>query len=145
MLSKPENCCGLKESEVLSLLNDVGMSSVFFFLCAASSFTLFFQSVVLQSYNVFCALGSGIQYLHENKIIHRDLKPENIVLQDINGKVNCHIVILRLLCLYILKKNPSYIYLFLYSWFTKLLTWATLKTWTRAVCVPLLLELCSTL
>lgn len=25
MLSKPENCCGLKESEVLSLLNDVGM------------------------------------------------------------------------------------------------------------------------
>lgn len=28
MLSKPENCCGLKESEVLSLLNDVGMSSV---------------------------------------------------------------------------------------------------------------------
>uniref|UniRef100_A0AAX7V1Q8 Inhibitor of nuclear factor kappa-B kinase subunit alpha n=1 Tax=Astatotilapia calliptera TaxID=8154 RepID=A0AAX7V1Q8_ASTCA len=55
VLSKPENCCGLKESEVLSLLNDVG---------------------------------SGIQYLHENKIIHRDLKPENIVLQDINGKVN---------------------------------------------------------
>uniref|UniRef100_A0A7N6BS22 Inhibitor of nuclear factor kappa-B kinase subunit alpha n=1 Tax=Anabas testudineus TaxID=64144 RepID=A0A7N6BS22_ANATE len=54
MLSKPENCCGLKESEVLSLLNDVG---------------------------------SGIQYLHENKIIHRDLKPENIVLQDINGKL----------------------------------------------------------
>uniref|UniRef100_A0A3P8S001 Inhibitor of nuclear factor kappa-B kinase subunit alpha n=1 Tax=Amphiprion percula TaxID=161767 RepID=A0A3P8S001_AMPPE len=54
MLGKPENCCGLKESEVLSLLNDVG---------------------------------SGIQYLHENKIIHRDLKPENIVLQDINGKL----------------------------------------------------------
>uniref|UniRef100_A0A665VR63 Inhibitor of nuclear factor kappa-B kinase subunit alpha n=1 Tax=Echeneis naucrates TaxID=173247 RepID=A0A665VR63_ECHNA len=54
MLSKPENCCGLKESEVLSLLNDVG---------------------------------SGIQYLHENKIIHRDLKPENIVLQNINGKL----------------------------------------------------------
>uniref|UniRef100_A0AAQ4QRX7 Inhibitor of nuclear factor kappa-B kinase subunit alpha n=1 Tax=Gasterosteus aculeatus aculeatus TaxID=481459 RepID=A0AAQ4QRX7_GASAC len=54
ILSKPENCCGLKESEVLSLLNDVG---------------------------------SGIQYLHENKIIHRDLKPENIVLQDINGKL----------------------------------------------------------
>uniref|UniRef100_A0A8C2WRE8 Inhibitor of nuclear factor kappa-B kinase subunit alpha n=1 Tax=Cyclopterus lumpus TaxID=8103 RepID=A0A8C2WRE8_CYCLU len=54
MLSKPDNCCGLKESEVLSLLNDVG---------------------------------SGIQYLHENKIIHRDLKPENIVLQDINGKL----------------------------------------------------------
>uniref|UniRef100_A0A672YF96 Inhibitor of nuclear factor kappa-B kinase subunit alpha n=1 Tax=Sphaeramia orbicularis TaxID=375764 RepID=A0A672YF96_9TELE len=54
LLSKPENCCGLKESEVLSLLNDVG---------------------------------SGIQYLHENKIIHRDLKPENIVLQDINGKL----------------------------------------------------------
>uniref|UniRef100_A0A674NUI0 Inhibitor of nuclear factor kappa-B kinase subunit alpha n=1 Tax=Takifugu rubripes TaxID=31033 RepID=A0A674NUI0_TAKRU len=26
MLSKPENCCGLKESEVLSLINDVGMS-----------------------------------------------------------------------------------------------------------------------
>uniref|UniRef100_A0A672J8C5 Inhibitor of nuclear factor kappa-B kinase subunit alpha n=1 Tax=Salarias fasciatus TaxID=181472 RepID=A0A672J8C5_SALFA len=54
VLSKPENCCGLMESEVLSLLNDVG---------------------------------SGIQYLHENKIIHRDLKPENIVLQDINGKL----------------------------------------------------------
>uniref|UniRef100_A0A671PL33 Inhibitor of nuclear factor kappa-B kinase subunit alpha n=1 Tax=Sinocyclocheilus anshuiensis TaxID=1608454 RepID=A0A671PL33_9TELE len=54
LLGKPENCCGLKESEVLALLNDVG---------------------------------SGIQYLHENKIIHRDLKPENIVLQDINGKL----------------------------------------------------------
>ncbi|KAL1262988.1 hypothetical protein QQF64_005727 [Cirrhinus molitorella] len=54
LLSKPENCCGLKESEVLALLNDVG---------------------------------SGIQYLHENKIIHRDLKPENIVLQEINGKL----------------------------------------------------------
>lgn len=53
MLNKPENCCGLKESEVLSLLNDVG---------------------------------SGIEYLHENKIIHRDLKPENIVLQEICGK-----------------------------------------------------------
>ncbi|XP_026212574.1 inhibitor of nuclear factor kappa-B kinase subunit alpha-like isoform X2 [Anabas testudineus] len=54
VLNKPENCCGLKESEVLSLLNDIG---------------------------------SGIQYLHENKIIHRDLKPENIVLQDIDGKL----------------------------------------------------------
>uniref|UniRef100_A0A8C5CH16 Inhibitor of nuclear factor kappa-B kinase subunit alpha n=1 Tax=Gadus morhua TaxID=8049 RepID=A0A8C5CH16_GADMO len=54
LLSKPENCCGLKESEVLSLLNDVG---------------------------------SGIQYLHENKIIHRDLKPENIVLQDLVHKI----------------------------------------------------------
>uniref|UniRef100_A0A4W5Q6E3 Inhibitor of nuclear factor kappa-B kinase subunit alpha n=1 Tax=Hucho hucho TaxID=62062 RepID=A0A4W5Q6E3_9TELE len=54
LLSKPENCCGLKESEVLSLLNDVG---------------------------------SGIQYLHENKIIHRDLKPENVVLQDLVHKI----------------------------------------------------------
>lgn len=53
VLNKPENCCGLKESEVLSLLSDIG---------------------------------SGIQYLHENKIIHRDLKPENIVLQEIDGK-----------------------------------------------------------
>uniref|UniRef100_A0AAY4B316 Inhibitor of nuclear factor kappa-B kinase subunit alpha n=1 Tax=Denticeps clupeoides TaxID=299321 RepID=A0AAY4B316_9TELE len=60
LLSRPENCCGLKESEVLSLLNDVG---------------------------------SGIQYLHENKIIHRDLKPENIVLQEINGKVLVHKII----------------------------------------------------
>ncbi|XP_049456799.1 inhibitor of nuclear factor kappa-B kinase subunit alpha-like isoform X2 [Epinephelus fuscoguttatus] len=54
VLNKPENCCGLKESEVLSLLSDIG---------------------------------SGIQYLHENKIIHRDLKPENIVLQDVGGKL----------------------------------------------------------
>ncbi|KAM8738678.1 inhibitor of nuclear factor kappa-B kinase subunit alpha-like isoform X1 [Acanthopagrus latus] len=54
VLNKPENCCGLKESEVLLLLSDIG---------------------------------SGIQYLHENKIIHRDLKPENIVLQDIDGKL----------------------------------------------------------
>uniref|UniRef100_A0A8C1ZCE7 Inhibitor of nuclear factor kappa-B kinase subunit alpha n=1 Tax=Cyprinus carpio TaxID=7962 RepID=A0A8C1ZCE7_CYPCA len=51
LLSKPENCCGLKESEVLALLNDVG---------------------------------SGIQYLHENKIIHRDLKPENICFCNID-------------------------------------------------------------
>uniref|UniRef100_A0A665UHL9 Inhibitor of nuclear factor kappa-B kinase subunit alpha n=1 Tax=Echeneis naucrates TaxID=173247 RepID=A0A665UHL9_ECHNA len=54
VLNKPENCCGLKESEVLSLLSDIG---------------------------------SGIQYLHENKIIHRDLKPENIVLQEMGGKL----------------------------------------------------------
>ncbi|XP_007546160.2 inhibitor of nuclear factor kappa-B kinase subunit alpha-like [Poecilia formosa] len=54
VLNKPENCCGLKESEVLSLLSDIG---------------------------------SGIQYLHENKIIHRDLKPENIVLQETDGKL----------------------------------------------------------
>ncbi|XP_048472265.1 inhibitor of nuclear factor kappa-B kinase subunit alpha [Rhincodon typus] len=54
VLNKPENCCGLKESQVLSILQDVG---------------------------------SGIQYLHENRIIHRDLKPENIVLQETNGKL----------------------------------------------------------
>uniref|UniRef100_A0A3Q3JZY3 Inhibitor of nuclear factor kappa-B kinase subunit alpha n=1 Tax=Monopterus albus TaxID=43700 RepID=A0A3Q3JZY3_MONAL len=54
VLNKPENCCGLKESEILSLLRDIG---------------------------------SGVQYLHENKIIHRDLKPENIVLQEIDGKL----------------------------------------------------------
>ncbi|XP_029031829.1 inhibitor of nuclear factor kappa-B kinase subunit alpha-like [Betta splendens] len=54
VLNKPENCCGLKESEILSLLRDIG---------------------------------SGIQYLHENKIIHRDLKPENIVLQDTGEKL----------------------------------------------------------
>lgn len=28
LLSKPENCCGLKESEVLALLNDVGNVSL---------------------------------------------------------------------------------------------------------------------
>ncbi|XP_037541229.1 inhibitor of nuclear factor kappa-B kinase subunit alpha [Nematolebias whitei] len=54
VLNKPENCCGLKESEVLLLLSD---------------------------------MGSGVQYLHDNKIIHRDLKPENIVLQEIDGKI----------------------------------------------------------
>uniref|UniRef100_A0A673AL47 Inhibitor of nuclear factor kappa-B kinase subunit alpha n=1 Tax=Sphaeramia orbicularis TaxID=375764 RepID=A0A673AL47_9TELE len=54
VLNKPENCCGLKESEILSLLSDIG---------------------------------SGIQYLHENKIIHRDLKPENIVLQELVHKI----------------------------------------------------------
>ncbi|XP_062989260.1 inhibitor of nuclear factor kappa-B kinase subunit alpha [Elgaria multicarinata webbii] len=53
LLNTPENCCGLKESQILSLLSDIG---------------------------------SGIQYLHENRIIHRDLKPENIVLQDEGGK-----------------------------------------------------------
>ncbi|XP_028936882.1 inhibitor of nuclear factor kappa-B kinase subunit alpha [Ornithorhynchus anatinus] len=54
LLNKTENCCGLKESQILSLLSDIG---------------------------------SGIQYLHENRIIHRDLKPENIVLQNVDGKV----------------------------------------------------------
>uniref|UniRef100_H3DGJ8 Inhibitor of nuclear factor kappa-B kinase subunit alpha n=1 Tax=Tetraodon nigroviridis TaxID=99883 RepID=H3DGJ8_TETNG len=54
ILNKPENCCGLKESEVLSLLSDIG---------------------------------SGVQYLHDNKIIHRDIKPENIVLQENDGKL----------------------------------------------------------
>lgn len=33
LLSKPENCCGLKESEVLSLLNDVGTSTLFVLKC----------------------------------------------------------------------------------------------------------------
>ncbi|XP_032082333.1 inhibitor of nuclear factor kappa-B kinase subunit alpha isoform X2 [Thamnophis elegans] len=54
LLNAPENCCGLKESQILSVLSDIG---------------------------------SGIQYLHENRIIHRDLKPENIVLQDEAGKI----------------------------------------------------------
>ncbi|KAM4033758.1 inhibitor of nuclear factor kappa-B kinase subunit alpha isoform 2-T3 [Anomaloglossus baeobatrachus] len=54
LLNKPENCCGLKESQVLNILSDIG---------------------------------SGIQYLHENRIIHRDLKPENIVLKDCSGKI----------------------------------------------------------
>ncbi|KAM3836725.1 inhibitor of nuclear factor kappa-B kinase subunit alpha isoform 1-T1 [Vipera latastei] len=59
LLNAPENCCGLKESQVLSVLSDIG---------------------------------SGIQYLHENRIIHRDLKPENIVLQDEAGKVTYKII-----------------------------------------------------
>ncbi len=71
---------------------------VFVFLCAACSFRH-----VLDLYHLakalLSAVGSGIQYLHENKIIHRDLKPENIVLQDINGKVNCCSVVLCLSCL----------------------------------------------
>jgi len=59
--------------------------------------------MILKPYHVvkplIPALGSGIQYLHENKIIHRDLKPENIVLQNINGKVNCFFLVSCLLCL----------------------------------------------
>lgn len=85
MLSKPENCCGLKESEVLSLLNDVGRCT------ACSSFNHASLRLISQPDFSFSAPGSGIQYLHENKIIHRDLKPENIVLQDIGGKVKCGI------------------------------------------------------
>lgn len=93
MLSKPENCCGLKESEVISLLNDVGSSvflfCFFFLLCCHLHFN--------EINSLVAVLGSGIQYLHENKIIHRDLKPENIVLQDINGKVSTTIWFLFLL------------------------------------------------
>lgn len=134
MLSKPENCCGLKESEVLSLLNDVGMFNVFFMRGLFIQTCLFLEPPHSVK-PLYSAPGSGIQYLHENKIIHRDLKPENIVLQDINGKVNwlyfcCSVLLYNL-------KKLSYIYLFfICSWFTKSLTWAMLKTWTRAVCVP---------
>lgn len=112
MLSKPENCCGLKESEVLSLLNDVGMSSV----CSMCS--LFIQTCLSEPHllvkPLLSAPGSGIQYLHENKIIHRDLKPENIVLQDINGKVNCHFVVLCFFCLTVhLEETVSHVLILL--------------------------------
>lgn len=86
---------------------------------------------------VFSAPGSGIQYLHENKIIHRDLKPENIVLQDINGKVTRHAVVLSLFlfdCEF--QENCLTCVDFFCSSFTRSLTWVMLKTWTRAVCVP---------
>lgn len=71
---------------------------VFFSVC-----TMFIQTCALEPYHLditlISRLGSGIQYLHENKIIHRDLKPENIVLQDINGKVNVYVLVLFLSCL----------------------------------------------
>lgn len=82
MLNKPENCCGLKESEVLSLLSDIGNIFLAFTLIKIHYYDILMHHT-LASYT-----GSGIQYLHENKIIHRDLKPENIVLQEIGGKVN---------------------------------------------------------
>lgn len=94
MLSKPENCCGLKESEVLSLINDVGMSRV-----SLLRSDLRLSALSRSKMGCFPAPGSGIQYLHKNKIIHRDLKPENIVLQDISGKVNCHFVVFLPHCL----------------------------------------------
>ena len=101
MLNKPENCCGLKESEVLSLLSDIG---VFFnsstrvklkyqswLPCVADSCARMISNGIRSNGNdvAFCLThtGSGIRYLHANKIIHRDLKPENIVLQDVRGKV----------------------------------------------------------
>uniref|UniRef100_A0A667WZ75 Inhibitor of nuclear factor kappa-B kinase subunit alpha n=1 Tax=Myripristis murdjan TaxID=586833 RepID=A0A667WZ75_9TELE len=48
---------------------------------------LFCYPLSLEVLSLLSDIGSGIQYLHENKIIHRDLKPENIVLQDVNGKL----------------------------------------------------------
>ena len=56
----------------------------------------FFRSVYNNTCNPYASLGSGIQYLHENKIIHRDLKPENIVLQDVGGKVE---IVITSVCL----------------------------------------------
>lgn len=97
VLSRPENCCGLKESDVLSLLNDVG--TCLDVTRRASCCDVFARTWCRVWCGIFrgltcvlvrnCAAGSGIQYLHENKIIHRDLKPENIVLQEVNGKVTC--------------------------------------------------------
>ena len=86
MLNKPENCCGLKESEVLSLLSDIGNVFLSFYFDKKS--LLRSSCINVHGIVFFTNTGSGIQYLHENKIIHRDLKPENIVLQEVGGKVN---------------------------------------------------------
>uniref|UniRef100_A0A671NSK5 Inhibitor of nuclear factor kappa-B kinase subunit alpha n=1 Tax=Sinocyclocheilus anshuiensis TaxID=1608454 RepID=A0A671NSK5_9TELE len=73
-------------------LNDLpGLFFASCLMCPLLTFLLtHFCSLYCILYEVLALLndvGSGIQYLHENKIIHRDLKPENIVLQDINGKL----------------------------------------------------------
>uniref|UniRef100_A0A8C7SLS7 Protein kinase domain-containing protein n=1 Tax=Oncorhynchus mykiss TaxID=8022 RepID=A0A8C7SLS7_ONCMY len=47
MLSKPENCCGLKESEVLSLLNDVGSGIQYFTLLSCFFYITVYISVLL--------------------------------------------------------------------------------------------------
>lgn len=65
-----------------------------------------FRDLSLKSH--VSSAGSGIQYLHENKIIHRDLKPENIVLQDINGKVRCSVVVLLLWLFICVAAHPEW-------------------------------------
>uniref|UniRef100_A0A8D1IHQ2 Inhibitor of nuclear factor kappa-B kinase subunit beta n=1 Tax=Sus scrofa TaxID=9823 RepID=A0A8D1IHQ2_PIG len=65
-LNQFENCCGLREGAILTLLSDI-----------ADLITWFLWRLPVVPWP-----SSALRYLHENRIIHRDLKPENIVLQQ---------------------------------------------------------------
>lgn len=133
MLSKPENCCGLKESEVLSLLNDVGTSSVL----------PFFRPVLggvppRGKPGAFCPrLWDPVSAQKQDHPQRPEAREHRAAGYQRKGKLSVCGLAPRP------EETLPRSFLFL-SWFTRSSTWATPKTWTRAACAPPLSERCST-
>ncbi|KAK1341887.1 hypothetical protein QTO34_016638, partial [Cnephaeus nilssonii] len=82
-LNQFENCCGLREGAILTLLSDIAQRRSCPLVVSAfpqweRCSTDLDEQLLLQWEQPLAGPG----YLHENRIIHRDLKPENIVLQQ---------------------------------------------------------------
>lgn len=135
MLSKPENCCGLKESEVLSLINDVGMSRGF----------LLRSDPRLQAvkWSVFRSrLWDPVPAQEQDHPQRPQTREHRAAGYRWKGKPSlCGFSASLFDCLP--KRNVLTRTFSPRSWFTRSSIWATLRTWIRAACAPLLLGRCS--